>query len=572
MGMKYIKITFASILMIFSFAACSPQKGDSSATCQGLPLVGLNREAVNASIKDPSKQNCMYFEFNEKQRQTMTAKISSKSRLALQAVISVSAGSGKVTLGTMNKGQGENEYISISEIVSPDLKFDQIQEVTLSLCLDPSNPTPTGMYVSSALPCSLLSVSFTDAVIGIDMVNHVYAAGPSGGEINPKVIDFSDGRLLFDTAMTANTVLPKIEIALLPTSSFGSMDKPASTTLHYGTDEFEVFLSPSQHNFTLQTAAMTEAFARLSEEGGAQMYSAFMTANPADKYSPNEDGYVTKGLTCDIGLLFDWPQDKWRCRDYELFVWEEFPEVLIFDFKNYKIQNEFFTRIAYFVEKNGYKGTLVGDDFVRDKHGYNAHDYKGEDLARFFSLVSEKNFRINAREKQLRQILLDNGIILNNGDGTYSGGKGSVISIARESERTLRKQLMAHESWHGIYFSDENFRAYVSKLYDSFDKTSMEFLRTYFSVYPSLQYDIKDDYLMRNEFMAYHLQQSVSATGPYFKTRASWNTIASNNPAACNYVAKNDARDFVEASRALSQYVFDRWGFKAGSTILVERK
>ena len=131
---------------------------------------------------------------------------------------------------------------------------------------------------------------------------------------------------------------------------------------------------------------------------------------------------------------------------------------------------------------------------------------------------------------------------------------------------------MAHESWHGIYFTDSDFRDYVSELYDAFDKTSMEFLRTYFSVYPSLQYDITDDYLMHNEFMAYHLQQSVSATGPYFKTRASWNTIASNNPAACNYVIRNEAKDFVETSRALSQYVFDHWGFKAGSTVLVERQ
>ncbi|MBQ1822749.1 MAG: hypothetical protein II123_04840, partial [Lachnospiraceae bacterium] len=95
-----------------------------------------------------------------------------------------------------------------------------------------------------------------------------------------------------------------------------------------------------------------------------------------------------------------------------------------------------------FVEKNGYKGTLVSDDFVREKHGYNAHDYKGDDIARFFNLVNEKNFRINAREKMLRQILLDNGIILNNGDGTYSGGKGAVWVLAGAMKELVGIQMI----------------------------------------------------------------------------------------------------------------------------------
>ncbi len=572
--MKDLKILFCSILMVLvvCVSACSQKKGDSIVTCQGVPLVGLNKEAVNATIKSPEKQNCMYFEFTDKQRQTMLAKVSTKQRLALQAVISVSAGNGKVTLGIMSKGQGENEYVSISEVVSPSLEFDHVDNVTLSLCFDPQKPVPSGMYISSTMPCTVSSVSFIDAVIGADSLNNIWAAGPSGGEMNSGVIDFTDGMKIFDTQMGPNSVLPKITIALYPPASYGTMEEPFSTVFHYGPDSFKLYASPSQQTFTLQTASMTEPFAVLSEDGKPNIHAAFMSANPADEYAPNEDGIVTKGLTCDLGFVFDWPMNKWRNKDYELYVWEEFPEVLIFDFKNYKVQNEFFTRLAYFVEKNGYKGTLVSDDFVREKHGYNAHDYKGDDIARFFNLVNEKNFRINAREKMLRQILLDNGIILNNGDGTYSGGKGAVISIARESGSDLRHTLMAHESWHGIYFTDSDFRDYVSELYDAFDKTSMEFLRTYFSVYPSLQYDITDDYLMHNEFMAYHLQQSVSATGPYFKTRASWNTIASNNPAACNYVVRNEAKDFVETSRALSQYVFDHWGFKAGSTVLVERQ
>lgn len=571
--MKDFKILFSSVLMFMTvcLCACSQQKGDSVLTCQGVPLVGLNKEAVEASIKKPEKQDCMYFEFTDKQRKTMSAKVSTKKRLAVQAVVSLSTGNGKVTLGFMNKGQGENEYVSVAEIVSPEIAAEHGNSVTLSLCLDPQKPIPTGMYVSSSLPCTVSSVSFIDAIIGADTLNNVYAMGPSGGEASSSVIDFTDGKTIFDTSMSSSTILPKIELSVQPGNNSGNMDKRKSTVFHYGPDSFELFASPSQAVFTLQTAAVTEPFAKLSEDGH-EIYSAFMTSNSADEYAPNEDGIVTRGLPCDIGLIFDWPQDKWRSRDYELFVWEEFPEVLIFDFKNYKIQNEFFTRLAYFVEKNGYKGTLVGDDFVRDKHGYNAHDYKGDDLARFFTLVSEKKFRINAREKQLRQILLDNGIILNNGDGTYSGGKGAVISIARESAPELRHTLMAHESWHGIYFTNGDFRNYVSKLYDAFDKNAMGFLKTYFSSYPSLQYDITDDYLMHNEFMAYHLQQSVAETGPYFKTRATWNTVTSHNPSAANYVYRNDAKDFTETSTALSQYVFDHWGFKAGSTVLMERK
>ena len=46
---------------------------------------------------------------------------------------------------------------------------------------------------------------------------------------------------------------------------------------------------------------------------------------------------------------------------------------------------------------------------------------------------------------------------------------------------------------------------------------SLEFLLKYFSVTPSLNYDIKDEYLVQNEFMAYLLQQPLSEVADYLQ-------------------------------------------------------
>ena len=101
-----------------------------------------------------------------------------------------------------------------------------------------------------------------------------------------------------------------------------------------------------------------------------------------------------------------------------------FPAVLIFDTASYDVQDGLFKRLAYFVEKAGYRGEIEDPAALAGKHGYNAHDYRAEDLARFFSEAARQGDALTPGEAELEQILLSNDLIRKTAAG-FSPGRGS---------------------------------------------------------------------------------------------------------------------------------------------------
>ena len=57
---------------------------------------------------------------------------------------------------------------------------------------------------------------------------------------------------------------------------------------------------------------------------------------------------------------------------------------------SYEIQDAFFKRLAFFVEKAGHAGRIESLSALGGLHGYNAHDYRAEDLARFFDTARRR--------------------------------------------------------------------------------------------------------------------------------------------------------------------------------------
>ena len=74
-------------------------------------------------------------------------------------------------------------------------------------------------------------------------------------------------------------------------------------------------------------------------------------------------------ITADTRQVLNWPLSEWRLTNYELFRWSDFPHVLIFDFLNYDVQNRFLKRLAFFVEKAGFRGRLAQDHEIANLHG-----------------------------------------------------------------------------------------------------------------------------------------------------------------------------------------------------------
>lgn len=269
-------------------------------------------------------------------------------------------------------------------------------------------------------------------------------------------------------------------------------------------------------------------------------------------------------ITADPAFVLQWPQKAWRHPDYELFAWEQFPSVLILDFANYAAQDLFFKRIAFYAEKKGFVGKLLTDQQLQAMHGYNAHDYKADTLAAFFDKAEKEAFPLQQSELLLKEILFENGIIVRS-NGSIQAGHGAIISISRESNRHTRQLLLTHESLHGVYFTQKTFRDAVDTVFYAMDSQSLLFLQRYFELTPSLHYDTDDQYLFKNEFMAYTLQQPIEQVQSYYVEKLSRRkAISAAEPALCTYIQKTNAVAFREAADTMNDFLFKQWGIIGG--------
>ena len=155
-------------------------------------------------------------------------------------------------------------------------------------------------------------------------------------------------------------------------------------------------------------------------------------------------------------------------------------------------------------------------------------------------------------------------------------GKGAIVSISRESDKTdkgLRPRFMTHEGFHGIYFTDEDFRNFSRGRWDAFPAAAKKFLLSFFDFQA---YDTKDQYLVVNEFMAYVLQQPVSQISWYFGEFQPSRMIAASPWRKSSLPEKQElssdgkpfwpelAAAFTAEAEAFSAYVNQRWGLAAG--------
>ncbi len=467
----------------------------------------------------------------------------------------------------------------------------EFSSFALAFCVNKGQRLPSGFFIKSASSFKIESAGIIRACIGHDFSSErpVFAFGPNGGRNNGSD-DFSGGSLVFSSVNTNESIMPFFKIMFSVTSKVTnsevtnseSYDSKSDGLSSLKIDRFKIAFGGETLSFIdgggeikVPASSLKAPFSIATFPDGDCPKVLMMIAG--DKELLNFSSASRNPLSpikVDPGLIMNWPRNSWRGNDYELFEWDRFPGILIMDISTYAVQDDFFRRIAFFVEKAGYKGKLLSDDFLKDKHGYNAHDYRAESLAEFFEKVRTENFPINSREKLLREILIKNGVLIKNADGKISAGRGAVISISQESPAYLRTTFIAHEGWHGIYFVDEEFRNAVAAVYytlESQDPETLAYLKRYFQVTPTLNYDVNDNYLMQNEFMAYMLQRPLSATEKYFVDMASRSHSQKWAKKEADYVIETKAAGFVSAATLLDQYVSGRWNLNAGRVWLITR-
>jgi len=343
-----------------------------------------------------------------------------------------------------------------------------------------------------------------------------------------------------------------------------------------------VYRAPNVYRLTLDGCLFPEPFLTIEQTDTDIAPDASGRANADETESTTDTATMICGITAeyytlpplspittDPGIILHWPQTQWRQSSYELFAWEQFPSVLIFDFADYSAQASYLKRLSFFAEKKGFTGNLISDKELAPLHGFNAHDYRAETLAAFFQKAEEEHFPLNKSELHLRKILFHNGIIVRTETG-IEAGNGAIVSISRQSSPDLRYRFITHECLHGIYFTEENFRNTVSKTFYQTDPRAVLFLRRYFEVYPALQYNTDDDYLLQNEFMAYLLQQDSSSLQHYYNQISWFRTINEAEPALCRYMRNTNAKAFIRAAAQMSSFLYTTWGIRGGRIYLAK--
>ena len=432
---------------------------------------------------------------------------------------------------------------------------------------------PEGFYIYSSVRCRVLGAIVVPAEIGFDNAQDIpfYGFACNGGVVDftNKSFDFSGSSMVFPVQSSVKQALPQYKIILseeeeLKTTAQNSV----RAELNIGGEKIHVNNVRQASELVIPCGALNAPFSRVELGANKECIKAIIMKS-TDRPSA-EAREVVDPIRTDPGLILNYKTSQWRTVDYEIFEWDRYPGILFFDTRNYDVQDRFFRRMAFFVEKQGYKGRLLTNEELGDKHGYNAHDYSASSMANFFNKAAELNFQLNEEELLLKRILIKNGLLEE--DGFYvKANEGGLVSISRETEGGTRSSLLAHEGWHTIFFRDAEFRNYVSAVYYTFDPQSLEFLIDFFKSQPSLGYDVNDEYLMHNEFMAYIMQNRLSGVAEYFVHHAKRGSVIEYTPKLAAYVRNTKGQGFEDAAIALNDFVFDKYGIVCGNIALISR-
>lgn len=265
----------------------------------------------------------------------------------------------------------------------------------------------------------------------------------------------------------------------------------------------------------------------------------------------------------DLGTILALPPPPDGESPYRLFRWDVLPDTLVFDFRDYATQDRYLKRLAFFVEKEGYRGRLAADAEIANLHGWNAHDYRPQDLAAFFGKAERTGFTLSPEERELLKILEDTGVLTREG-GALKSGKGAFISISRESDRYFRRLFINHEASHALFFQDERYRALAQSRWRALSEPERRFWNVFLS---NRDYDPFDAYLSYNEFQAYMTQQSPSQLEDWLKNVA-YARLAKSYPDRAQAILDDLSAalpGFAEHAAALDSYLRENYGLRAGS-------
>ncbi|MCR4735848.1 MAG: hypothetical protein K5829_12685 [Treponema sp.] len=600
-NLKKFNIYLISFFLIVLSASCSsPSYLKLESAFGDLPsdLIALNSAAKKNKI---SKSGFASYKFNENQKDSLRKHLNETGSGALVVRIKFNPSEKDLELlETMpqmpvkfgflypsdfssrgkfiSKDNPANEKITVQgNLINFIKRSDELKEngkiIDISLAFSAEKGIPEGFFIFSSIHSSIENVCLAPVQVGFDCSLSLpfYGFPSNGGSIrfDNSGFDFTGGNLVFPTKNSSKSFMPEYLVKLDSNPDLkSSIDNSIAVEINFGGEKLFIKNVIQADQFTIPAASLKNPFSGLEILDNANLIKSIILKDNSLKASSEKA--VTEAIKLDPGLILNYPLSNWRTKDYELFAWDRLPGILFFDTRNYDVQARFFTRLAYFVEKAGYKGRLLSNSELEGLHGYNAHDYSAESLAKFFNKASELNFELNYEELLLKEILIKNGFLESDGN-MVKAKSGGLVSISQESLPYLRVQLLAHEGWHTIFFTDDEYRNYVAAVYYTMDDNARTFLTDYFKSQKSLGYDTEDEYLMVNEFMAYTMQQRYSRVSKYFVDHAKWASVKAYTPELAAYIVNTNAASFEDAAVMMNDFVFNKYGIECGSISLILR-
>jgi hypothetical protein len=289
---------------------------------------------------------------------------------------------------------------------------------------------------------------------------------------------------------------------------------------------------------------------------------AWSAASPSFVPVPADLASVAGAFSPDTGNPTGASPPAWRTPDFEVFRWSLFPGILVFDSRDYTVQKRLFHRLAFFIEKTGFRGKLHPDALIWSRHGWNAHNYSAAGLALFFETARTTDFPLNTEERWLGDYLVSLGVLQKENE-TFLPGRGGILGISQESSAATRSLLLCHEAFHGVYYEIPEYRSLVEKTWQELPQEQKEFWNTYFTW---MGYDTADHYLLVNEFQAYLLQQPLSRIDTYYKITIA-QRLSTGNPRRGTWITallEKYPDMFSRPARILSSYLETATGIRAG--------
>ncbi len=281
----------------------------------------------------------------------------------------------------------------------------------------------------------------------------------------------------------------------------------ATLTLTNGkTHRYKINVSSNQINFAFPQSFESAPISKINISGESLEYViSFQCHKNINSLNP---------IPADFYQIHNYPTEAMRNQQYEFFSWSLLPQFIVFRFNNYYIQTKFLKRIAFFTEKEGYVGQILSNSQLKNKHGWNAHDYCAKDLAAFFQLAEQKQCQLNKEEILLKQILLNHKIILKNENG-YTEGRGGIVSFAIDSKASKYVQhlFLTHEGLHAIFFSEAPIRNLTKTRWQELEPPVKRLWQLFFKY---KEYDSTNQFLTENEFFAYTLTRPAQNMRSYF--------------------------------------------------------